>query len=95
MITQEDKDLIQSLADKDYKYGKDGIIELLTELCEIKNKQINKWIKVEYELPSIGASFLYLTVNRKVMVCVNRSLDSWFINKYGVTHWMYVPELPE
>ncbi|GAB3783334.1 hypothetical protein GCM10028818_41140 [Spirosoma horti] len=54
-----------------------------------------QWTNVNRGIPEQGEPFLYLTRNKKVMVCQNRTLDEWFINKYAVTHWMYLPELPE
>ncbi|PRY29826.1 uncharacterized protein DUF551 [Spirosoma oryzae] len=54
-----------------------------------------KWISVSRGVPEEGEPFLYLTRNKKIMVCQNRPIDEWFIMKYAVTHWMYFPELPD
>lgn len=56
------------------------------------NNKAMEWISVKRYLPDEGEPVLCFTGNRKVMVCANRPLNDWFINKYSVTHWAYIVE---
>lgn len=69
--------------------------ELFTSAVKEYIEQADFWNCAVKTRPDAGKPFLYHTVNGKVMVCANRELDDWFIDKYSVTHWMYLPNSPK
>ena len=80
-----------------YKILMDAIrIIRLKEIMRL-NHVINGWISVKDRLPERNEdqSFLLLTKNGKYLINTRTKIDDWFVNKYNITHWMYLPEPPK
>jgi len=49
--------------------------------------------QVSDEYPEPNTRFVYVTKNKRVGIMSNSTLSDWHIDKYSITHWMYVEDL--
>lgn len=73
------------------------------------NAKKNSWISVKDELPDSDVPVLVVTVDKNNKRRVTLGMGHWYSNRFGwdqsryermiveekITHWQYLPELPE